>query len=425
MSEPQQEQDADQEKAIDLICSDSRLVIITGGPGTGKTTTLKKALNDTRLFRKDVVLAAPTGKAAKRITEVVGSDATTVHRLTGYNGEQYGTDQLPHDVFILDESSMVDAEMLYHLMLVMKPSARLVLIGDADQLPSVGAGSVLRDLLDSGKVPTVRLKTLHRSAKESWICANAPKILAGEMFDADKRADFEAFDFDSTYDILDLVEQMMEHYQNQFYMGRFQLLTPMNIGELGTEVLNATIANKLNPDRESREHFELAIPRATMQQIAAVKDRVIHTRNNYRLNVFNGEIGTIDKIENGKVVVKYPERFVEYPLLVAMHELRLAYALTIHKAQGSEWESVAVLCHGMHQRMWSRQLLYTAVTRAKKNVIIVGNSDGVGIALSQNKPRERFTTLPDRIRELAPMVPKVTGFETDDDDEDDRDMIPF
>ncbi len=397
----QEDRDLDQEKAVDLICSKDRLVIITGGPGTGKTTTLKKALRDPRMFGKDVVLAAPTGKAAKRMTEVVGGDASTVHRLTGFNGERYGTSTLPHDVIILDEASMVDAEMLYHLLVVMKRKAKLVLIGDADQLPSVGAGSILRDLIDSGRVPTVRLRTLHRSAKESWICSNAPKILAGEMFDAEKRFDFEAFELSNTYDIIDLIKQLMAHYQNHFFMGRFQLLTPMNVGDLGTEVLNHTIAEVLNPSRMEGPNFELAIPKATMQQYAGVNDRVIHVQNNYRLNVFNGEIGTIDRIENGKVMVKYPGRIVEYPQLVAMHQLRLAYALTIHKAQGSEWESVAVLCHGMHARMWSRQLLYTAVTRAKKTVTLIGNDEGVGVALAQNKPRERFTTLPDRIKELA------------------------
>lgn len=394
------ENDPDQERAIDLICSEERLVIITGGPGTGKTTTLKAALRDPRLFGKDVVLAAPTGKAAKRMASVVGMEASTVHRLTGFNGDQYGEEELTHDVIILDEASMVDVQMLYHLLVAMKPTAKLVLIGDADQLPSVGAGSVLRDLIDSREVPTVRLKTLHRSAKESWIYSNAPKILAGEMFDAEKRFDFEAYELTNTYDIIDLVRQLMMHYRNHFFMGRFQFLTPMNVGDLGTEVLNQSIAEVLNPNRMDGEHFELAVPKATMQQYAGVNDRVIHSENNYCLNVFNGEIGTIDRIENGKVFVKYPERIVEYPQLVAMYQLRLAYALTIHKAQGSEWEHIAVLCHGMHARMWSRQLLYTAVTRAKKNVTIIGNDEGVGVALAQNKPRERFTTLLDRIQEI-------------------------
>lgn len=394
------EKDLDQDLAIDLICSEHRLVIITGGPGTGKTTTLRRALRDPRLLGQDIVLVAPTGKAAKRITEVVGGEAQTVHRLTGYNGEQHGTDRLPHDIIILDEASMIDAEMLYYLMLVMKPSARLVLIGDADQLPSVGAGSVLRDLIESEKVPVVRLKTLHRSALQSWICMNAPKILAGEMFDTEKRADFEAYEYSNTYDIIDIVEQLLAHHQNAFFLGKFQLLTPMNIGELGTEVLNHAIAEVLNPKRQQGPHFELAVPKATMQQFAGVGDRVIHIQNNYRLAVFNGEIGTLDRIEDGKVFVKYPERMVEYPQLVAMHQLRLAYALTVHKAQGSEWDNIAVICHGMHARMWSRQLLYTAVTRAKKGVTIIGNDEGVGVALAQNKPRERFTTLPDRIREL-------------------------
>lgn len=394
------EYDEVQEQAIDLICSDARLCIVTGSPGTGKTTILKRALRDPRLFGKDVVLAAPTGKAAKRITQVVGSEASTVHRLTGYNGEQYAYESmLMHDLIIVDESSMVDAEMLYHLLLVMKSDARLVLIGDADQLPSVGAGSVLRDLIDSGTVPVVRLRTLHRSAQASWICTNAPKILAGEMFDTEKRSDFEAYEYSNTYEILDLVEQIMLHHQNAFAMGRFQLLTPMNVGELGTEVLNHTIASVLNPKRLDGPNIELAVPKATMQQFAGVGDRVIHVQNNYRLTIFNGEIGTIDKIEDNKVYVKFPERIVEYPQLVAMYQLRLAYALTIHKAQGSEWDTIAVICHGLHARMWSRQLLYTAVTRAKKNVIILGNDEGVGVALAQNKPRERFTTLPDRIKE--------------------------
>lgn len=396
-----QEQDADQERAVDLMCSgEHRVVIVTGGPGTGKTTTLKKALNDIRMARKDVVLAAPTGKAAKRMTEVVGIEATTIHRLTGYTGDGYSNEVLPHDIYILDEASMVDVELLYRLFLVMKPTARIIIIGDADQLPSVGPGSVLRDLLDEGSVPTVRLKTLHRAAQKSWVCSNAPKILNGEMFDTETREDFQAFEYSAVEDVLDLVEQLLRHYQNMFYMGRFQLLTPMNVGDLGTEVLNETIAQLLNPDRENRANFELAVPKGTMRQIAAERDRVIHVRNNYRLSVFNGEIGTIDRIDGGKVFVQYDRRLVEYPLPTAMYELRLAYALTVHKAQGSEWDHVAVLCHGMHARMWSRQLLYTAVTRAKKGVTLIGNSDGIGVALAQNKPRERFTTLVDRIRSL-------------------------
>jgi exodeoxyribonuclease V alpha subunit len=409
MTEQQTEHDADQERAIDLICSDEPIGIITGGPGTGKTTTLKKALRDVRLMSKNVVLVAPTGKAAKRMTEVVGMDASTIHRLTGFNGEQYGTDQLPHDLYIADEASMVDAQMLYHLLVVMKKGARLRLIGDADQLPSVGAGSVLRDLLDTNSVPVVRLKTLHRSAAESWICSNAPKILAGEMFDTTKRDDFEAFEMDSSYDVIDLAKQLMVHHKINFFLGRFQLLTPMNVGDLGTEVLNHEIASELNPNRLEGDHIELAVPRASMQQFAGVGDKVIHVQNNYILNVFNGELGVIDRIAEGKVFVKYPGRFVEYPQLVAMHQLRLAYALTVHKAQGSEWESIGVICHGMHIRMWSRQLLYTAVTRAKRGVTLIGNEEGIGIALAQNKPRERFTTLPNRIVDMKKEAGRRVG----------------
>jgi len=396
------EYDEDQQRAIELISAGEQpLVIITGGPGTGKTTIVKAALRHPGLLKKTVALVAPTGKAAKRIREVVGRPTSTIHRLLGYTGEGYLGEPIRENVVLADEASMIDVEMGYELMRALRPKARLVLVGDADQLPSVGAGSLLRDLIDSGKVPTVRLKTLHRSAQESWICTNAPLILAGESFDLDERHDFVMHEATDTEDVLNLVVEMMMHHAADFWSGKFQLLTPQNIGDLGTEILNNEIAANLNPEREEGDMVELAIPNATMQSFIGKNDRVIQVQNNYRLDVFNGEIGTVDRIENNKVLVRFDKRYVEYSSLAAMHELRLAYALTIHKAQGSEWEHVAVLCHGMHSRMWSRQLLYTAVTRAKKAVYIIGNDAGIGMALKQNKPRERFTTLPDRIKELA------------------------
>lgn len=402
MSENEIEYDVDQQRAIELIASgDNRISIITGGPGTGKTTIVKSALRHASLYRKRVALVAPTGKAAKRIREVVGRQTSTIHRLLGYTGEGYGGEKLKEDVILADEASMIDVEMGYELMRALKSDGRLVFVGDADQLPSVGAGSLLRDLIDSGHVPTVRLKTLHRSAQESWICTNAPRILAGEMFDTEERSDFVLHQAADTEETIDTIVQMMMHHAADFWDGKFQLLTPQNVGDLGTEILNNEIAVNLNPSRDEHDMIELAIPKATMQSFLGHNDRVIQVQNNYRLDVFNGEIGTVDRIEKGKVYVRFDNRMVEYTAPAAAYELRLAYALTIHKSQGSEWDHVAVVCHGMHSRMWSRQLLYTAVTRSKKAVYIVGNDSGIGMALKQNKPRERFTTLPERIQELA------------------------
>lgn len=396
---PDLEHDADQELAIDLLCSKERLLIITGGPGTGKTTILKRALRDRRLMASTVALAAPTGKAAKRMELVIGKPARTVHRLVGFNGTEYGSEPIEEDVVVVDESSMMDVEMGYHLMSSLRRGARLALIGDADQIPSVGPGSVLRDLIDSKKVPVVSLRTLHRAAKESWVCTNAQKIIAGEELDYETKEDFEAFDMSSADDIVAQTLELMETYRTDFYQGSFQMLSPMRVGDLGTDVLNHIVANHMNPDRMKKGFFEIYDPRGTMQHVAAEGDRIIHSQNNYQLNVFNGEIGTVMSVHDGRVKIQYPERIVTYTMSQAQHELRLAYVLTVHKAQGSEWDTVTVLCHGSHHRMWNRQLLYTAVTRAKKKVLLIANDEGLGTALVNNNPRERFTTLPFRLKE--------------------------
>jgi exodeoxyribonuclease V alpha subunit len=398
------EPDPEQLRAIRLIATGrERLSIITGGPGTGKTTIVKEALRHPGLAGKRVSIVAPTGKAAKRIRDVIGSQTSTLHRLLGYNGTSFQREEefIPADVILVDESSMVDVWLGYELVSAVKPGARIILVGDADQLPSVGAGSLLRDLIDSGEVPVVQLQTLHRSAQTSWVCTNAPKILRGEMFDTDGHEDFafhETSDIESTVDV---AVEVVLHHQKDFWDGHFQLLTPQNIGDLGTELLNNILAGQLNPRRNQLPQIEVSSPKATMQSFIAPNDRVIQVVNNYQSNVFNGEIGTVDRFEDKKVFVRFEGKIVSYSIPSASRELRLAYALTVHKSQGSEWKHVAVICHGAHRRMWSRQLLYTGVTRSKKSVYIIGNNAGVQTALAQNNPRERFTTLLHRLAETG------------------------
>lgn len=393
------ELDPDQARAVELICSDHRFAIITGGPGTGKTTILKTALYDPRIQKLTVALAAPTGKAAKRMGTLAGVSATTIHRLIGHDNTNFSDEPIHEDLVIVDESSMVDVEMLYHLMRALPPKSRLILIGDADQIPSVGAGSVLRDILDAKIVPSVTLSRLHRSVQDSWVCQNSKSIITGGDIDLSDRSDFNMFELD---DIDDISGQMLELFHDNkaaVFSGQFQFLTPRRTGNLGTEVLNYIAAEHLNPDRLSRGSFEIADPRGTLQQLVTEGDRVIQSQNNYTLKVYNGEVGTVDGFRDGKVVVQYPDRMVAYSISQAQYELRLAYVLTVHKSQGSEWDTVVVLCHSSHARMWSRQLLYTAVTRAKKKVVLIADEKGLERARVNNLPRERFTTLLTRIRE--------------------------
>jgi len=399
---PALEADADQDRAVELLCHGPRVVIITGGPGTGKTTILKRALRHPAMGVQSVVLAAPTGKAAKRMTAVVGQEAVTVHRLLGYNGEGFSPVKLGEDVVIIDEASMLDVELAYALMSALRQTSRLVLIGDVDQIPSVGPGCVLRDLIDSKQVPVVELRTLHRAAADSWVCTNAPRIIAGEEPEYDNRPDFEAHELESSRDALKQVRAIMLANRTTFFQGQFQMLVPMRIGDLGADSMNHLIAGDLNPERMNQDHFEISDSRMDFQSVIGVADRVIQVTNNYQHNIFNGELGTVLSIGGGQVEVQFPDKIVKYSVLEGARCLRLAYVLTIHKAQGSEWDTVAVICHSAHGSMLNRQLLYTAVTRAKKKVILIANGKGIGMALGCNNPRERFTTLPRRLKEWQP-----------------------
>ena len=387
------------------------IAIVTGGPGTGKTTILRAALG--QLSGQRVALAAPTGKAAKRIQETTGQDAKTIHRLLAYNPAErafyHNSDNpLPFDVVIVDEASMIDVELFASLLDAIDPDeTRLVLVGDANQLPSVGPGAILADLVRSDLVPTARLDRVHRSAAESWICGNAQRILEGLAVDTSTRDDFE---FVACAEAGNVPKFCGDAYAENLDA---QILVPQKTGAGGAEAINVALQARFNPLRPSEVEWGKA------PHLLRPRDRVIHTRNNYDLGVFNGECGVIESIEGNVLRVEYPDRNapVEYSRGDAF-DLRLAYALTIHKSQGSEWLTVIVVVHNTHTYMLTRQLLYTAITRGKKRVVIVGNDRGLEHALKSKRDSARNTALCDRIRGTlagAEKLEEETGAGTNDE----------
>lgn len=413
--------DPSQSRAVDLMC-DAQIGIVTGGPGTGKTTCLKYALDYLDQRRRSYLLAAPTGKAAKRMNETTGRTARTIHRLLEYHpvaGWQRNRDNpLAADVIIVDESSMIDIELAAHLTDAIDPTrTRLIFIGDADQLPPVGPGRVFGDLVDSGLVPVVRLDTLHRAALESWVCQNAPRVLTGEPLDLRPRRDFMWIDVPDPIDVLPHVRRMVVDHLPQYTQGQSgaeaQTLIPQRPGVAGILAANRLLQSVLNPRAEGAPYLQRgragggdgdADPPAELR----VGDRVIQTKNDYQLEVFNGEVGQIVDIAAGRVRVDFVGRDTVAYTLEQANALELAYALTVHRAQGSEFPWVVTVCHSTHTFILSRQLLYTAITRAKVGVVLIGNAKGLARALSDARPPTRHTTLIERMRAAAAAPAPVT-----------------
>lgn len=376
-----------QEKAIGLI-EHARIGVITGGPGTGKTTCLVEAIERLERHGVNFALAAPTGKAARRMSEVTGQEALTIHRLLKSRGlDRFDHDHfnpLPYQLVIVDEASMVDVFLSHNLMAAIGKSTRLVLIGDANQLPSVGPGRIFGDLISSNAVPVVRLQTVHRAAAESWVCRNAPKILEGKMPEIDNDLpDFNFYEADDTSEAVKIITDLSAANPDM------QLLVPQRTGSVGANVLNPSIQDAVNGDRPKmhigKEPHKIHLG-----------DRVIQTRNNYQLFVMNGEVGTVTHMDAKATVVDFDYQEVQFDRLQST-SLELAYALTIHKSQGSEWDDVLVVCHSTHSYMLTRRLIYTAITRAKKSVTIVGDEQGLHRAVNNNRERLRHTSLVERI----------------------------
>lgn len=394
------ELDPSQQAAVELMLS-SPFTIVTGGPGTGKSTTLRVALDRMDERGESYALAAPTGKASKRMQEATGRPASTIHRLLCWTPQGFmfnEGNQLDVDAVIIDESSMLDIELARDLLSAVSVDTRVILVGDANQLPSVGPGRVLADLVESNVVPVARLTTVHRAAAESWVCSQAPNILAGKPLDLSPRHDFR---FVEAEDPADAARHVADLVSSEAYKGA-QVLAPQRNTACGVEALNAALQARLNPKKHEDQ------PEWKMGDSAFRRgDRVIQTSNNYKLvcsdgsmGVFNGEVGEIVELSSNVMIVDFGDRKVEYTREAAMG-LDLAYALTVHKSQGSEFPWVICVVHSSHTHMLTRQLVYTAITRAKKGVVIVGNRKGLAVATSDKVPPKRNTGLVARMKEIA------------------------
>lgn len=376
--------------------------IITGGPGVGKTTIVRAVLAVFESAGLLVRLAAPTGRAAKRLAESTGREASTLHRLLEYDPrkgfQRAAENPLDGDVVIVDEASMIDVELAEALFAALPPRVKLLLVGDADQLPSVGPGAVLRDLVASGSVPTVRLTEVFRQAEESGIVRNAYRILRGEMPETaeadDPRGDFFIVRRRSPEEAADTVREIVTvRIPRRFGLDPqrdVQVLTPMHRGPAGTQLLNELLQQALNP---------LGPAIDVRGQKLRIGDKVMQTRNDYDRQVWNGDVGTIARLDPEKraLTVRFEQGDIDYDE-GSLDALSLAYALSVHKSQGSEYPAVVIPLLTTHFVMLSRNLLYTAVTRARKLCVLVADPRAVFLALEETRREDRKTRLADRVR---------------------------
>ena len=380
----------------------SKALVLTGGPGTGKTTLLNCIIRILEKKGQRILLASPTGRAARRLSEVTGREAKTIHRLLEYSPSEGGfkrneENPLEADLVIIDESSMVDILLMNHLLKAVSPTTTLMLVGDIDQLPSVGPGNMLKDVIASGRVETVRLTEVFRQAQESMIVVNAHRVNRGEFplvrTPEGKKADFYFVARDDPEKALEMVKELCaRRLPRAFRLNPFddiQVITPMHKGVVGVANLNAEMQMLLNPtgNEVSRggRYFR-------------INDKVMQTTNNYEKEVFNGDIGRVVEIkhEEQTLAVKYEDRIVDYEWS-DLDELVLAYAISIHKSQGSEYPAVVVPILPQHYIMLQRNLLYTAITRAKKLVVLVGSSRAIAMAARNSRVQHRYTALAARL----------------------------
>jgi exodeoxyribonuclease V alpha subunit len=384
-----------------------KVLVITGGPGTGKTTIVSCILDLYQGLGARVLLMAPTGRAAKRLSETTGMTATTIHRALEFSPQTGGfrrgpAEPLKAEVVVVDETSMVDTFLMYHLLRAMPNAARLILVGDAHQLPAVGPGNILKDLIDSQVVKVARLTQIYRQAKESLIVVNAHRINQGEYpFLPQKfgKDDFVFLELDDPEALkarlLDLVAEELPRRYGLDPLRDLQVITPMHRGPVGIQTLNQELQERLNPESDRWSWGGRVYRRG---------DKVMQLRNNYYKEVFNGDIGQVSGFlsATGQLQVDFDDRVVTYDP-GEREDLTLAYAVTVHKAQGSEFPAVALVLTTHHYMMLQRNLLYTALTRGRRLVVILGSKRALGMAIRNDRPVRRYTHLAARLREtLAP-----------------------
>jgi exodeoxyribonuclease V alpha subunit len=395
---------AQKQKEAVILAANSKVLIVTGGPGTGKTTIITAILRILQQLKLRILLAAPTGRAAKRMSEATGWEAKTIHRLLEYLPQKGGfkkdqDDPLEANVVIIDETSMVDTLLMYHLLKAIPPHAHLILVGDIDQLPSVGPGNVLKDIIESGIFPVVRLTEIFRQAQESMIIVNAHRVNKGEfpIFKEIDRKDTTDFYFIQKEDPKKVLEKVInicaERIPQRFGFNPvrdIQVLTPMHKGVIGVSNLNIELQKTLNPDQPGITHGSRTF---------RLGDKVMQIVNNYDKEVFNGDIGWVSRIyqEDKEIAIDFDGRPTIYNYS-DLDEVVLAYAISVHKSQGSEYPVVIMPVTTQHYLLLQRNLIYTGITRAKKLVVLIGTKKALAIAIRNNKPQLRHTYLSERLR---------------------------
>lgn len=385
------------------LAARSKVMVVTGGPGTGKTTIIRAMIGIWGERGLRVSLAAPTGRAAKRMSEATGREAKTIHRLLEYSGDGMGFGRGPDapldcDLLVVDEASMIDAVLFWHLLRAIPSECRLILVGDIHQLPSVGPGNVLGDIIASGVIPTAELKEIFRQAQTSSIIVNAHKVNAG-LLPEDVRGqglrDFYMIEQEDPAKCIDMILQMVGSRIKEAFgldpMNDVQVLTPMRRGELGTGNLNSVLQSALNPGDVP------AITRGGRKY--KVGDRVMQTKNDYDKEIYNGDIGRITMVDaaNGLLWIDVDGREIAYQA-EELDDLTLAYAVSIHKSQGSEYPCVIIPIHMQHYVLLQRNLLYTAITRGKELVILIGTKRALTIAVKNDDTKKRWTRFAERLK---------------------------
>jgi exodeoxyribonuclease V alpha subunit len=379
-------------------------MVITGGPGTGKTTVIKSIIAIQERIGHRVLLAAPTGRAARRMSDATGREARTIHRLLEFSPKEGRfkkdeQDPLEAETFVIDECSMIDTILMYHLLKAIPMRATLILVGDVDQLPSVGAGNVLKDIIDSHVVPVVRLNEIFRQSRDSMIIVNAHRVNNGLMpiLTGTGRSDFQFIEMEDPDAAVErLVGLCRERIPRKFgyhSIDDIQVLTPMHKGTVGALNLNAELQKHLNPSKD-----ELLRGGKTFK----TGDKVMQIKNNYDKDVYNGDIGRIKRIdrEEQEVYVDFYGKLVSYDLS-DLDELVLAYATSVHKAQGSEYPAVVMPILMQHYILLQRNLLYTGITRGKKLVVLLGTKKALSIAVGNDRQQMRYTLLKQRLQQCV------------------------